>query len=97
MLKPKLASEFEGELNSVLTDTIERIRRIKKAQGDEILVNELPNELYKWAFECEYTKRFFTFIRACLCLVLLVEYIMNLNKLSQMFNILRNLSLSHKF
>ena len=53
MLKPKLVSEFEGDLNHVLRDMVVRLRSIRDTEGHEHLTAALPNELYKWAFECE--------------------------------------------
>ena len=52
MLKPKQVTAFQGELNEVLDDVVTRLRHIRDTEGENALVSSLPNELYKWAFEC---------------------------------------------
>ena len=53
MMKPNLVLDHEENLNSVLSDFMVKLKNTRDAQGDESLAKSLPQEMYKWAFECE--------------------------------------------
>ncbi|XP_047457955.1 cytochrome P450 [Mugil cephalus] len=51
MLKPKHVSSYSDCINEVVTDFIERVARLRETSGQGVMVNDLTDELYKFAFE----------------------------------------------
>lgn len=50
--KHLVMEEFTDSLNEVVDDFFVRLTNVRDSQGPSALANMLPNELYKWAFEC---------------------------------------------
>lgn len=50
MLKPKHVSSYTNSVNSVVTDFMDRVSWLREAGGG-VMVNNLTEELYKFAFE----------------------------------------------
>ncbi|KAL3055938.1 hypothetical protein OYC64_018609 [Pagothenia borchgrevinki] len=51
MLKPKHVSSYTNTVNDVVTDFIHRVARLRDTNGGGVMVNDLTEELYKFAFE----------------------------------------------
>lgn len=51
MLKPKHVSSYSNTLNDVVTDFIHKIAWLRDTSGQGVMVNNLTEELYKFAFE----------------------------------------------
>lgn len=53
MLKPKHVSSYSNTINEVVTDFIIRVAWLRETKGQGVMVNDLTEELYKFAFEGE--------------------------------------------
>lgn len=53
MLKPKHVSSYSNTINEVVTDFISRVAWLRETKGQGVMVNDLTEELYKFAFEGE--------------------------------------------
>lgn len=51
MLKPKHVSSYTNTINEVVTDFIEKVAWLRETGGQGVMVNNLTEELYKFAFE----------------------------------------------
>ncbi|KAM4730771.1 cytochrome P450 [Anableps anableps] len=51
MLKPKHVSSYSNTINKVVTDFIGRVAWLRETKGQGVMVNDLTEELYKFAFE----------------------------------------------
>ncbi|KAM9851361.1 cytochrome P450 isoform 3-T3 [Aulostomus maculatus] len=51
MLKTKHVSSYADVINSVVTDFINRVSWLRETSGGGVMVNDLTEELYKFAFE----------------------------------------------
>lgn len=51
MLKPKHVSSYTDTINEVVTDFIDRVAWLRAKSGQGVMVNDLTEELYKFAFE----------------------------------------------
>ena len=51
MLKPKHVSSYANTINQVVTDFIGRVAWLRETSGQGVMVNNLTEELYKFAFE----------------------------------------------
>lgn len=51
MLKPKHVSSYSNTINDVVTDFIARLAWLRETSGGGVMVNNLTEELYKFAFE----------------------------------------------
>ncbi|XP_076012354.1 cytochrome P450 isoform X2 [Genypterus blacodes] len=51
MLKPKHVSSYSNTINEVVTDFIHRTAFLRETTGQGVMVNNLTEELYKFAFE----------------------------------------------
>ncbi|XP_038133676.1 cytochrome P450 [Cyprinodon tularosa] len=51
MLKPKHVSSYSNTINEVVTDFIRRVAWLRETSGQGVMVNDLTEELYKFAFE----------------------------------------------
>ncbi|XP_032423260.1 cytochrome P450 isoform X1 [Xiphophorus hellerii] len=51
MLKPKHVSSYSNTINEVVTDFISRVAWLRETKGQGVMVNDLTEELYKFAFE----------------------------------------------
>ncbi|KAM4561906.1 cytochrome P450 [Fundulus diaphanus] len=51
MLKPKHVSSYTNTINEVVTDFISRAAWLRETKGQGVMVNDLTEELYKFAFE----------------------------------------------
>ncbi|KAF7644030.1 hypothetical protein LDENG_00229280 [Lucifuga dentata] len=51
MLKPKHVSTYSNAINEVVTDFISRVAFLRETQGQGVMVNNVTEELYKFAFE----------------------------------------------
>jgi len=51
MLKPKHVSSYTNAINSVVSDFIEKLAKLKTTKGNDVMVYDLAGELYKFAFE----------------------------------------------
>ncbi|PWA28417.1 hypothetical protein CCH79_00015935, partial [Gambusia affinis] len=51
MLKPKHVSSYSNTINEVVTDFIIRVAWLRETKGQGVMVNDLTEELYKFAFE----------------------------------------------
>lgn len=51
MLKPKHVSSYTNTINEVVTDFIYRVAWLRQTSGGGVMVNNLTEELYKFAFE----------------------------------------------
>ncbi|XP_033473716.1 cytochrome P450 [Epinephelus lanceolatus] len=51
MLKPKHVSSYSNTINNVVTDFIARLAWLRETSGGGVMVNNLTEELYKFAFE----------------------------------------------
>ncbi|MEQ2168675.1 hypothetical protein GOODEAATRI_017229 [Goodea atripinnis] len=51
MLKPKHVSSYSNTINEVVTDFIRRVAWLRETNGQGVMVNNLTEELYKFAFE----------------------------------------------
>ncbi|MEQ2213384.1 hypothetical protein XENOCAPTIV_014239, partial [Xenoophorus captivus] len=51
MLKPKHVSSYSNTINEVVTDFIRRVAWLRETNGQGVMVNDLTEELYKFAFE----------------------------------------------
>ncbi|XP_059503569.1 sterol 26-hydroxylase, mitochondrial-like [Stegostoma tigrinum] len=51
MLKPQDATLYQGVINEVATDFINRIQRLRSASGSGVMVHNITQELQKYTFE----------------------------------------------
>ncbi|XP_067843154.1 cytochrome P450 isoform X2 [Heptranchias perlo] len=60
MLKPKEVSKYSPAVNEVVTDFVEKVKWLRENHGGGVMVNDVSNELYKFAFEAICTILFET-------------------------------------
>ncbi|XP_054643786.1 sterol 26-hydroxylase, mitochondrial isoform X1 [Dunckerocampus dactyliophorus] len=51
MLKPKHVSSYADRVNEVVADFVERVRWLRETAGSGVMVHDVTEELYKFAFE----------------------------------------------
>ncbi|KAK2840109.1 hypothetical protein Q5P01_013849 [Channa striata] len=51
MLKPKHVSSYTAAINEVVTDFVQRLAWLRETSGQDMMVNDVAGELYKFAFE----------------------------------------------
>ncbi|AWP13487.1 putative cytochrome P450 27C1-like [Scophthalmus maximus] len=84
MLKPKHVSSYTDTINEVVTDFIDRVAWLRAKSGQGVMVNDLTEELYKFAFEGIASVLFETRL-GCMNEVLPEETQKFINSVGQMF------------
>lgn len=58
MLKPKHVSSYASTINQVVTDFIQRVLWLRAQAGGGVMVHDVAGELYKFAFEGDFSHSF---------------------------------------
>ena len=52
-MPPREVAKFSGVINEIITDMVERLRFVRDTGGEDGIVPNLQNEMYKWSMECK--------------------------------------------